>query len=123
MKYIKSINSYLVIVILMIGTYTVMSTLTYQKKIRSITTEMNIKINELDSLRNNYDSILIKYTSLTYTLENTKEHLQIFKNDLDSIRQVRKQSLSQINHALKLIIEEQDSLIHQDSTLVSFRLL
>ena len=67
-------------------------------------------MDSIKSIQLRYDSLSEAYRKASQKLSSTKELMQKFRGEIDSIMKLNIYSANRINHSLKILIEDQKQL-------------
>jgi len=83
---------------------------------RKLTKKLQSEIESMDHLTRKYDSLQHAYHAVYSKLQQSKKHIEHYKNDLDSIMEANIRTVSSLKKALEDIIEKQKQYEPADTT-------
>ncbi len=111
----------LIVVISILVVYHVFSRNSSIKEIKRLTREIETNVDSLKVVHTRYDSLAKDYDKIYEQLKLTRNGLDEFKKNVDSLMHSNINSAKKINSALTTIIEKQDSFEAVNIDTTSFR--
>lgn len=112
----KRTSIILIVIIALLGFYTIFSGVKKQREINRLTRELTNRVDSLKSLQSNYDVILKKYEHVYSQLDSTKSRFVSFYHDVDSITHTTITSIEKIRQTLALLKQEHKYIAKLDTT-------
>lgn len=111
----------LIVVISLLVVYHVFSRSSSIKEIKRLTAEIETNVDSLQAVKDRYDLLEKDYHRIYEQLDLTKNGLNEFKHNVDSIMNSNIRNARTINESLSVIIEKQDSFEAVNIDTTSFR--
>ena len=111
----------LITVILVLIIYHAFSRSRSLKEIRNLTKQIEVNVDSLQVVNERYIELEKGYEEIYDQLSLTRESLEVFKQDLDSVLHSNINSVNKINTSITEIIEKQDSFEAVNIDTIEFR--